>query len=242
MFGRLTHVRDKNNHILKRITPPTFLPESHVVSSDFTLPVNGPGQLAKVGVGLSFSAKDLCTSGAIFTWNFGDGTAPVTGAYQSHIFQQPGEYTVTVTSTHPQYGGTTTTKTIKVYRNIDVGMCTTGPSSHNNCTNVSTYYAWCGGTQESPGDNTFTVNITGASNSAIITYAWEYTTQVGGPWMAATNTGNTFYRYSATDAIFSYKVRCKVTITDNMFNEESWNAPTVIEYNPQIDITYFDCN
>jgi VCBS repeat-containing protein len=53
------------------------------------------------------------------TWNFGDGTAPATGTSVSHIFAQPGIYTVTVTATTA--AGAPTSTQLQVFVGLPLG-------------------------------------------------------------------------------------------------------------------------
>jgi hypothetical protein len=64
--------------------------------SDLTVPASGTA-----GAQLAFSAGARSTFAAVAqtTWDFGDGSAPATGASAGHAYAQAGDYTVTVTVT-----------------------------------------------------------------------------------------------------------------------------------------------
>jgi PKD repeat protein len=68
-------------------------------------------------VGLTFHAAATSTSSAdmaagfSYTWNFGDGSTPVSGASPTHTYAQPGKYSVTVTATDLGGGISTTVGT-----------------------------------------------------------------------------------------------------------------------------------
>lgn len=49
---------------------------------------------------IQLEAQGDCTEGdAVFSWEFGDGTPPVTGGLVVHTFEKPGTYKVKVTAT-----------------------------------------------------------------------------------------------------------------------------------------------
>ena len=52
-----------------------------------------------------FTAEGMCTDAeGIFTWNFGDGSAPVQEQNPVHVYERPGTYTATVTLADPEHG------------------------------------------------------------------------------------------------------------------------------------------
>jgi PKD repeat protein len=53
-------------------------------------------------------------AGFTYTWNFGDGTAVVTGEAPSHTYAAPGNYTITVTATDQNGGSGSTTTPVTV--------------------------------------------------------------------------------------------------------------------------------
>jgi gliding motility-associated-like protein len=60
--------------------------------------------------------KNKTVGGAPYTWNFGDGTAPVNQEHTSHIFTQPGKYVVKLTATAPGTNNTVSEqKTVTVH-------------------------------------------------------------------------------------------------------------------------------
>jgi PKD domain/G8 domain len=81
-----------------------------------------------VGTALAFSASvtDPSTAdtkaGFTYSWNFGDGSAAVSGALPSHTYSNPGVYTVTLKVTDKDGGVGTASSTITI---VSVGYITT---------------------------------------------------------------------------------------------------------------------
>jgi hypothetical protein len=77
-----------------------------VLSAHFVVP-SAIEQGDEVWLDGSTTSSTLMVPNAGYQWNFGDGTAPVAGASVVHVFQKPGNYTVTLNVT--DRGGNTTT-------------------------------------------------------------------------------------------------------------------------------------
>jgi PKD repeat protein/subtilisin family serine protease len=77
-------------------------------------PDSGPAPLA-----VSFAPVTVRTD-VTYSWSFGDGTAPLSGASQAHTYTVPGVYTATMTVQDAQGNKFSATKTITVaYREVD---------------------------------------------------------------------------------------------------------------------------
>jgi predicted outer membrane repeat protein len=72
-----------------------------------------PQPTTTVGVSTTFTATVTRGTGISYDWDFGDGTAVVTGNPVAHIFSAPGIYPVTVTATNSS-GSVTAATTIEV--------------------------------------------------------------------------------------------------------------------------------
>lgn len=231
MFRRLTHTRDKDNNILTRNTYPVEY--TRVISADFhstnyQLIYDSP----KAGMPIYFRANDICTPGTIYTWNFGDGTTQV-GESPNHTYLEPGIYTITLTTSHPQYTGTTKSITQTIIRNVNAVICNrTGPVTYSICDQVPTYSPCDPNPTGYPGYNVFTVDASqNTSPSATISYLWEFASPINNiPWTEISGaTTNTYQRgVDANEPTNSYQVRCTVTITDTHLNPNMWETPSSI--------------
>ena len=85
-----------------------------------------------VAAPISFSVVDTTPNQTpIYTWNFGDGSAPVTGAAQVHTFLASGKVVVTLTADDQKGGVTTVTQTLTIQANIvPVAQAVQGPAGN----------------------------------------------------------------------------------------------------------------
>ncbi|MBI4330437.1 MAG: PKD domain-containing protein [Chloroflexi bacterium] len=83
------------------------------------------------------------------TWNWGDGSPTQTGNTASHIYSDPGNFTISLTATNPA-GSNTTTQVVSVYR---------APNANFNAVGVI---------------NTLTVNFTDTSDGNIVSWLWNF--------------------------------------------------------------------
>jgi len=110
------------------VTPPPLFQSTPVIS---------PNPLLAGQIG-TFTANATVVSGmAAIAWDFGDGTTTV-GANVTHIYAQPGLYTVTVTATSPQGLTATTTETVFVAFTISGNTGALPPGSTGVILNAST--------------------------------------------------------------------------------------------------------
>jgi len=246
MFRRLTHIRDQDNNILKRVTYPVT--SNRVISADFhstnyQLVYDTP----KAGNPIYFLADDQCTPGTIYTWNFGDGSTQV-GGNPEHTYQEPGIYTITLTTSHPQYGGSTKSITQTVIRNVNATVCNTmGPVTYVICNGNSTYSPCDTNPTGYPGYNVFKVDASqNTSSSAVFNYVWEYASAANGiPWTEIPNANSNTYQKAveANEPSNSYQIRCRVTITDTHINPNFWEVPYPFWITTEpVSVNFIPCN
>jgi gliding motility-associated-like protein len=85
----------------------------------------------------SFHFSSICFDSYIATWNFGDGSAEVTGSTVTHTFQQSGHYKVTLTLSNPVKTFGSVTKDIYA---LPDSASITGPDSVCSANNFATQY------------------------------------------------------------------------------------------------------
>ena len=127
--GRLKFVYDQDKNIVKKNT---YVAKGS--ASDFGAPAisiydadnyNNPVYFS---VGNYYSEPNVTKDGLVYTWDFGDGSAPVitTKNYLYHTYTHAGAFTVTLTKSSPIYGTKTSSDTVTMaasssYRNTLVG-------------------------------------------------------------------------------------------------------------------------
>lgn len=130
--------------------------------------VTGPAPLKTTFNGSSSSDADNDT--LRYSWDFGDGTATVSGIQVEHIFQTPGTYTTTLTVNDGKGGIASVTTPVIVTEGSGV-TTSASPSAQI----VATKHT---GSKELNG--TFTVTLDGsrsvpsASGATIVQYAWNF--------------------------------------------------------------------
>jgi PKD repeat protein len=87
------------------------------------------GLVATFGASATSPSTSDVSAGFTFSWNFGDGTSPVTGANPSHTFARPGTYTVTLTATDADGGTASGTTTASIIAKGPVSAAFTGTAS-----------------------------------------------------------------------------------------------------------------
>jgi hypothetical protein len=118
-FGRLLYTYDQDKNITSR-----KIYASQVNETNFVCPaISGPSAAYKnVETAWSFAAQPVynsCvySSGVTFTWDFGDGTTPVTTASyyaMGHQYASNGTYTIVLTASSPVYGSKSSSMTVTV--------------------------------------------------------------------------------------------------------------------------------
>jgi len=122
-------------------------------------------------------------------WDFGDGTTLANGGTSpSHTYTTPGNYTVKLTVTHPQYGTVSTTQNITVYVQLAYTMHLNGIAAYNVCSNQAILV----GDQpltNPPGTDTFTASVSGSYNNQFL---WEQAFDTSpNNWVTLPGTTNT---------------------------------------------------
>ncbi len=122
------------------------------------------------GQNLSFTASATDPAGdndpLIFTWNFGDGTDPVTGATANHTFAQDGVFTVTVTVSDDDDGAASVQNSVLVTNVAPTISAFDAPDTLNEASE-GTFSA----TANDPGADTLTYTWTFGDNSDPVTGA-----------------------------------------------------------------------
>ncbi|MDO8184727.1 PKD domain-containing protein, partial [Conexibacter sp. CPCC 205706] len=101
VFSRPMRSGDDAN-LADELIPPIGRPLTVAITTDNpeTLTIDAQRSAGEVDPGerVSFSAAVAAAPGAQLTWQFGDGSTPVTGATVSHAYDVAGTYTATVTA------------------------------------------------------------------------------------------------------------------------------------------------
>ncbi|WP_161987511.1 PKD domain-containing protein [Arcticibacter tournemirensis] len=209
--GRLRFVRDQDRNIVRKESYTAYNTSITLQTPLFSYPsVN-----AVDGVSIPFSvytSVNPCLEGITYTWNFGDGTAIVTGANPSHTFVAAGTYNVTLTATHPLYGSKSISDSVNIkVKPLTVTICGSGVINVDNCHVEPPLILTCPGF---PSDNRHTYfnmsSVSGCPAGTTYTYQWETSTDMLS-WTAA-GTGTTYSASVNTAQSYpSYWIRCKVS-------------------------------
>lgn len=137
-WGRITYQYDQDHNIVKKNTYVTsgevkdFGNLSIHINTLTTLYPNTPVAFGIFGVDVN--------SGATVSWNFGDGTSPVTTSLNTsptHTYTLFGTYTVTATVNSPVFGSkTVTTSAVITPANIALSFINSLPTGTGNMTSI----------------------------------------------------------------------------------------------------------
>ncbi|MFI5137911.1 MAG: PKD domain-containing protein [Sphingobacteriales bacterium] len=135
-FGRLLFAFDQDKNIVQR-----KIYASATNETNLTAPTISGSSTAYNGISNNWSMTApvynscIITAGVTYTWNFGDGTAPVTNATTSpvsHTYSANGTYTLTLTVSSPAYGSKASSLPVTVstlpWTNVTYNNYTTGSS------------------------------------------------------------------------------------------------------------------
>ncbi|NVM62176.1 YD repeat-containing protein [Mucilaginibacter sp. SG538B] len=182
---RPTVVTDQNQNILKRLV--YNYRTSYALNALFNMPATANTNTA---VNFVSGPVDPCEPAQITrNWDFGDGTTLANGGTSpSHTYTAPGNYTVKLTVTHPQYGTVSTTQNITVYVQLAYTMHLNGIAAYNVCSNQIILV----GDQpltNPPGTDTFTASVSGSYNNQFL---WEQAFDTSpNNWVTLPGTTNT---------------------------------------------------
>lgn len=116
--SRIRHVLDQDKNILVKKTYVNTSDQSTYNSSSLS-PITG-----EVGQPVNFSDNAIQVdpeNSIVWTWNFGDGSAPVSstqlGGFTTHVYAATGTYTITLTKTSSIYGTKVVTGTATIGAN-----------------------------------------------------------------------------------------------------------------------------
>jgi hypothetical protein len=209
-WGRLLFQYDQDKNILNKksyITP-------DMVSPTLLSPTVSPSEtIANLPANFTANAS-ACVTGVTFSWNFGDGTPVITsfnGYTQSHTYGTTGNFTVTVTASHPTLGTSSSSQTVTVKSPpLTPQICLSGVRSWQRCTGTAISILTCG-TNPSDNHTTYaTVNSVGGSGFGNLSYVWQISYNGGTSWSNAGSTSPQFSK-ECDSASTSYSLRCLVT-------------------------------
>lgn len=210
-WGRLLFQYDQDRNIVKK--------RSYFTAEDLSLGLVTPsinsGTITLL-VPATFTAySSPCALGVTYTWNFGDGTPPLTalsGNIQSHTYNAAGSYTISVTASHATLGTKSSTQTITVkLPPLVPHVCLSGVEEWNTCDNSAETVVTCGTNPSSRTRTYFTVTSVDGSGYGDLSYQWQIKYIDGTSW---TNVGTGLQdSKSCGRTSKSYVVRCIVTST-----------------------------
>jgi hypothetical protein len=125
---------------------------------------------------MNFSTTNAALLGSKYTWNFGNGTVKENGsASENQVYTNPGDYVVSLVTTHPEYPTAVTAKQITILPSVSI-------SRTNGSTTVCLQSA-----------SSVTVSFAANVSGGLYNYLWEYSTN--GPWIA-TGTNSSILNFS----------------------------------------------
>ncbi|MGN6640306.1 MAG: PKD domain-containing protein, partial [Mucilaginibacter sp.] len=139
-WGRITYQYDQDHNIVKKNTYVTSgevkdFGNLSISINNLTTTIHYPNTPVAFGI-LGVDAS----SGATATWNFGDGTSPVTTSLNTsptHTYTLFGTYTVTATVNSPIFGSkTVTTSAVITPANIALSFINSLPTGTGNMTSI----------------------------------------------------------------------------------------------------------
>lgn len=139
-FGRPVYTYDQDKNIVQR-----KIYASSVNETNFTAPALSGPSTAYNHVSASWSMSTpsynscITASGVTYTWNFGDGTAPiVTSSYSpvNHAYLTNGSYPLTLTVSSPAYGSKASSLTVNVSNLPQTNITYTNTTSGSSISSV----------------------------------------------------------------------------------------------------------
>jgi len=213
--GRLKYVKDQDKNLVRKETYVSY--NKNQADLGLATPDFSTAAVLTEGVSAAFTVNpgdNDCIEETVYTWNFGDGTAPVvtTGMSINHVFASAGNYTVSLSISHPAYGTKTFTKTVSVSSTPLVAtIVITGVNSVDNCHIEGPWLATYPGFPSDATHAYFNIaSISGCSAGATYTYQWERSDD-NVNWSPAGTAASLSYTVNTRQQLSSYWIRCTVT-------------------------------
>ncbi|HWW41560.1 PKD domain-containing protein, partial [Pedobacter sp.] len=213
--GRLKYVKDQDKNLVRKETYVSY--NKNQADLGLATPGFSTAAVLTEGVSAAFTINpgdNDCIEETVYTWNFGDGTAPVvtTGMSTNHVFASAGNYTVSLSISHPAYGTKTFTKTVSVSSTPLVAtIVITGVNSVDNCHIEGPWLATYPGFSSDATHAYFNIaSISGCSAGATYTYQWERSDD-NVNWSPAGTAASLSYTVNTRQQLSSYWIRCTVT-------------------------------
>ncbi|MGN8072352.1 PKD domain-containing protein [Mucilaginibacter sp. 22184] len=211
-WGRLLFAYDQDKNIVLKRTYVTSSGIAQGIPEPFIYGTNDP----VIATPYNFNVGAIpCITGITYTWNFGDGSPAVVSAIdvnsQTHTYNNSGNYTVTVTATHPTFGSKSSSEIVSV-KPLPLApiICASGVTDWDACADTAIVVATCGSNPTSNHISYYTVSSVGNAGSATLSYQWQENDLQGGGWVNGGTNSNQF-SVLCTRHSQSYQVRCIVT-------------------------------
>jgi hypothetical protein len=193
-WGRLLFAYDQDKNIREKKTYVKYGAVSTGLPTPF-IPYSPTPATVDASTGFD-AANSACITGVTYTWNFGDGTiiTALNGSHQQHTYTSTGNYTVSVTASHPIYGTKSSSRTISVeYPPLAPHLCASGVTSWDNCLHQAISIANCSSGPSDPTHSYYTIYAVGGSGYGTLHYQWQTSADNGVTW---TNVGSDANQYS----------------------------------------------
>lgn len=211
-WGRLLFRLDQDRNIVEKRT---YISTDDVTAGLFTpiiwysptpAMINSPANL--------FGSQYPCKTGITYSWNFGDGTSAtvINGFNQTHTYASTGNYTVTLSTSHPIYGTSTVgSAVINVqYPPLIPMMCQSGVTIWDNCYHKSLNQESCPPNANDATHSYYSISSVGGSGYGALHYQWQLSYDNGVTWVNDGTDSNQFTKNCAPKNQ-KYRIRCVVT-------------------------------
>jgi hypothetical protein len=220
-WGRLLFRYDQDKNIVERKTYFTYDQIANGLTPDLTY---SPHPAIFNNVTHFSTTPNPRITGTIFTWDFGDGSPPVSGLSptQAHTYTSAGTDTVTITASHPLYNTRSFSLPVVVtYPPISPELCACGVVGWNCETggrvvgpNV------CGFTPPDEASSYYTITSIDGPAYGTVSYNWQVSYDNGNTW-AHVGTNSSQYINLPAPRPTSHIVRCTVTTSTGQAGSSS---------------------